>query len=360
MKLDEYRREKGTYRQPSRWKSAGKIALRVGLCLVTFVGILVIGLCALMLVICRGPSSAAKELFVMTVSETGQAGFLAHWFLPDEEVARIREKNALVDSDEPVNTDKIKIPGPGTESSDQNNKPIEIIEITGRNYTGKMMIVRDPSRITMGTAAEYGQGKHGFSTLEMAKRTNSIAAVNGGGYYDTGDYTTSGGIPMGRGSEPGLVIAGGRLLWGELDRSYEIIGFDSNHIFRAERMTARKALEIGIRDAVNFGPVLVINGKPNVFTNEAVNPRTAIGQREDGAVLLLVINGRQPNSLGATYADLTEIMVRFGAVNAANLDGGMSAYMVYEDEVITNPCTGYGLRNVATSFLVARQEGEAA
>lgn len=357
MKLEEYRKEKGTYKQHSRLRKAGKVAARIGICLGTFLLVVVLALCALLTVVCRGPSAAAKELFVMTVSETGQAGFLAYWFLPDAEVDQIRAKNALADSEIPVDTNQIQIPLPG-EKGEEGENAIEIVEITGRNYTGKMMIVRDPSRVSVGTAEAYGSGKHGYSTLEMAKRTNSLAAVNAGGYYDTGNYTTSGGIPMGRGSEDGLVIAGGELLWGELDQKYEIIGFDKNHVFRAEKMTARKALEVGIRDAVNFGPVLVVNGKPNVFTNEAVNPRTAIGQRADGAVLLLVINGRQPNSLGATYADLTEIMVRFGAVNAANLDGGMSAYMVYENEVITSPCTGYGLRNVATSFLVARQEGE--
>ena len=117
-----------------------------------------------------------------------------------------------------------------------------------------------------------------------------------------------------------------------------------------------------IRDAVNWGPILVKNGEPCVVPTDSANvgfhPRSAIGQRADGAILLLVIDGRQANSIGASYDDLIEIMMEYGAVNAANLDGGMSSYMVYENEIITEPYLLYAPRNVATSWLVSRVEGE--
>ena len=85
-----------------------------------------------------------------------------------------------------------------------------------------------------------------------------------------------------------------------------------------------------------------------------MNPRTAIGQREDGSVLLLVIEGRQTASLGATYLDLIDIMLEFGAVNAANLDGGMSSSMAYEGEEILNNCSIKGARDMPTAFVIKR------
>ena len=89
-------------------------------------------------------------------------------------------------------------------------------------------------------------------------------------------------------------------------------------------MTAQAALDRGVRDAVSFGPVLVVNGEAVEVngSGSGLNPRTAIGQREDGSILLVVIDGRQVNSLGASYSDVIELMLEYGAVNAANLDGG--------------------------------------
>jgi len=62
-----------------------------------------------------------------------------------------------------------------------------------------------------------------------------------------------------------------------------------------------------------------------------LNPRTCIGQRADGAVIFLCVDGRSISSLGGTYADCIDIMVEYGAVNACNLDGGSSTVMMYRD-----------------------------
>lgn len=111
---------------------------------------------------------------------------------------------------------------------------------------------------------------------------------------------------------------------------------------------------MGLRDAVSFGPALVVNGEPAQFegVSSGLNPRTAIGQRADGAVLMLVIDGRQVNSMGASMADLVDIMVRYGAVNACNLDGGSSSNMVYEGEVLNDGVAVTGSRRIPTTFIV--------
>ena len=88
-----------------------------------------------------------------------------------------------------------------------------------------------------------------------------------------------------------------------------------------------------------------------------MNPRTAIGQREDGALLLLVLDGRSVNTLGATMEDIVNIMLDYGAVNAGNLDGGSSSLMVYEGEIINNCASVTGPRRIPTGFIVLK-EGE--
>ncbi|MBP5564626.1 MAG: phosphodiester glycosidase family protein, partial [Lachnospiraceae bacterium] len=122
------------------------------------------------------------------------------------------------------------------------------------------------------------------------------------------------------------------------------------------RMTAGYAQSIGIRDALSFGPSLIVNGKSAQYSGSGsgLNPRTAIGQRENGDVLLLVIEGRQPSSLGATMGDLITIMEEYGAVNAANLDGGMSSSMYYNGEDVVSSCT-LGFREMPSAFVVEKR-----
>ena len=123
------------------------------------------------------------------------------------------------------------------------------------------------------------------------------------------------------------------------------------------RFTAAQIRQRDIQYGVCFGPVLIVNGEPvdPDSLGSGVNPRTAIGQRSDGAVLLLVIDGRQVSSLGATYQDLVEVFLSYGAVNACNLDGGSSTMMWYEGDYINNCASVVGIRPVPTSFLVLKE-----
>ncbi len=346
---------------------------KVLLCIVSFALVVVMTLLSAIYMISKGPSDIVREMFVVAMVETGAMDFCAHLFLSDAEVDAIMAKNSIIVPEGNTDTSMIVVGGDNGGNNEteiiDNNKGIEyndqgvaLIDIKGKTFVGKILVVKDPSRVSVYGLPEYGEGKKGMSTEQMAIKSNALAAVNGGGYQENEkDYTKTGGIPLGR-EESGVVIIDGKLMWGNLDQTYEIIGFDNNNILHVDNMTARAALDAGIRDAVNWGPVLVKNGEPCVIPSESVNPgfhpRTAIGQRADGSVLLVVIDGRQTHSLGASYDDLVEIMVEYGAVNAANLDGGMSSYMVYENKVITSPYMLYwgGRRNVATSFIVSRLE----
>lgn len=114
---------------------------------------------------------------------------------------------------------------------------------------------------------------------------------------------------------------------------------------------------MGIRDAVEFGPFLIVNGKSSFVKGNGgwgIAPRTAIGQRKDGIVLFLIINGRIPSSIGADMSDLTEVMENYGAVNAANMDGGSSTELVINHKIINKPVAAgkNGLRDLPTFWIV--------
>ena len=230
---------------------------------------------------------------------------------------------------------------------DEDGDGIIIDQVVKKLCTGYMMIVQDPSRVFVGKPDSFGGS--GLSVENMCKKYDAIGGINGGGYFDDGGGG-SGGIPT------GLTVSEG-VFYNENAESGIFIGFDQEGILHVGNMDTATAHDVGIRDGVTFslGPILVANGMPvdAVGITTGMNPRTAIGQRADGAVLMLVIDGRQAQSAGATYADLTEIMLDYGAINACNLDGGSSTAMWFDGDYVNNCSTNP--RNLPTCFLVRRE-----
>ncbi len=328
--------------------------------------ITLIGLYCIMWVCVNGPSERAKELFVLSVRETSAVGFLANLYCSQEEIDAIEAKQN-VEVLEITDTSLIKVEG-NTESpteeqdskvnanenavSEENTEPqpeepIEFHQVYGATYKGIMMIVKDPSRVIVGTSAPaYVEGVPGKKVVDMIASYNAVGGVNAGGFEDP-QGAGDGGIPK------GIVISEGTFRFGSMDARYEIIGFNQDNVLVVGTMTGEQAVNMGIRDAVSFGPILVVNKEATKASQGGgLNPRTAIGQREDGAVLLLVIDGRQSSSLGASYSDITQVMLDFGAVNAANLDGGSSSVMYYEGELLNSCSSLYGPREMPTCFVV--------
>ena len=198
-------------------------------------------------------------------------------------------------------------------------------------------------------APVFSEEASGVRVEDFAKQENAVAAINGGGFMDEGGVG-KGGMPL------GIVIKDGKLLNGGLSSAQPIVGFDQNNQLIVGTMTGQECLDRGIRDAVSFGPTFIVNGKAMEVAGSGggLNPRTALGQRADGAVLMLVIDGRQSHSIGATYKDCIDVMLQYGAVNAANLDGGSSSMLVYNGEV-QNVCASlYGSRPLPTAFIVTQ------
>lgn len=336
----------------------GKLLSRI-LC---FVLVTVLIFCAflygVMFILCNGPSETARNLFVMSVRETSAIGFLADIFLSEEEIAAI-ETRANAGPAEGTDTSLIEISSMEPSGSepyadpwgyvDDDRDGIILVPVAGESYTGYMMIVLDPSRVIVGCMPE-SLGVRGYSVEEYVELFDAVAGINGGGFEDDNG--------QGDGSTPDtLVVVDGEIYCGYQGVGNGFVGIDSSHILHVGFTGTQDIKDWDIQYGAGYGPVLVVNGEaqdPEKLSS-GLNPRTAIGQRSDGAILMLVIDGRQASSLGATYEDEAEIMLAFGAVNACNLDGGSSTLMWYNGGYVNNCASVIGIRRNPTSFLVLKE-----
>ena len=331
----------------SKKKNGGRIVGRIFIVLGLVILFLLFFILGTITVVFRGPSETAKGLLATTLMETSAMKFVPRMYFSEEEVELLLKKNSAVAVNEITDTSLVVIEK--KEESSEEIKPeenIEIIDISSSTYKGKLMIVKDPSKVKVSVSAEnFGDGK-GMKIDEHVEKEGAIAGVNAGGFADENG--------MGNGGQPlGLVIKDGRVVSG-LETYSCVIGLDKDDKLVVGSMKGTEAVERGLRDAVSFGPVYIVNGKRSevIGTGGGVNPRTCIGQRADGAVLLLTIDGRQATSLGATHSDCIDILEEYGAVNAANLDGGSSTSMYYDGEIQNVPATVYGPRDIPTAFVV--------
>lgn len=321
-----------------------RIALKIGGVFLVFLFSAAVLLCGAINIICTGPFPTARELFVVSVNETSALKFLSRIYFSEEEVAAILKSNAVLPPDEITN---ITTPFE-TRPPIINTPDLEIIDLSGYPFKGKVMIIQDPARVSLATIPKFGPTQSGKKIVQLVKDSGAIAGINAGGFADTGG--------IGRGGQPlGLLIQDGVILSGSLSTHCNIIGLSNEHRLVVGAMTGKDALDLGVRDAVHFEPTLIVNGIPAEIngTGGGVNPRTCIGQRADGAILFLVIDGRQPHSIGATLQDCLAIMREYGAVNAACLDGGSSSEMVYQGEIINICSSLYGPRAQPSAFVVA-------
>ena len=326
--------------------------------ILSFIGItlfaLVLVLLGVIWVMEKGPSPALTTQFCQSVRETSAIRWLSNIFLTEEELAQYISLNTENDETEAVNTSLIHISESVREETEEDS--LELIDITMKTCKGKLLIVKDPKRVILGISDSFGP-QPGLLLTEMVAKYDGVAGINAGGFNDE-NGTGNGGRPQ------GLVIHDGQILAGYGESRYNVVGLDGDGILHIGTMTGNEALASGVKWAVSFvthdglASALIINGEVQTRNlGFGVNPRTAIGQRDDGAILLLVLDGRSVNTLGATMEDIVNIMLDYGAVNAGNLDGGSSSVMVYGDEIINNCASVTGPRRIPTGFIVLK-EGE--
>lgn len=326
--------------------------------LISIISIFVLGLGG-GLFLMYGPYAGFRNWLITTAMTTMNHQYLATWFYSDSTIEKVLASNRIIEPDEDSNTSLIDINTDNTNSvvyKDEYDREIldheedasyKIIEINENGYKGYLAAVYDPSKIKLVTSQYNYKGEY---LVDMANRVGAVLAINGGGFADDGGE--------GNGSTPtGIVIAGGKIL----NNSWSgqgIIGFTEDNKLFLGKISAGEAINRGIRDAVEFGPFLIVNGEVSSVVGNGgygVHPRSAIGQRKDGIVLFLVIDGRSVSSLGADMDDLISIMKRYGAINAANLDGGNSSVLVEKGKILNNPINWYNqkqTRPIPNGFVV--------
>ena len=318
----------------------GRLIRRFFLLLFTIVILAAVALVLVMNMIFNGPSQAAQEVLTKSLIEASATKWVPALFIGEERVAEIQQSQGPELTEVVTDTTKVVIQK-GSALSATNDEwakypdGIRIERVSGDTYNAHIMIVLDPSTVYMGTSTEsYSTNIPGKRITEvMAENPNVVAAINAGAFFDDGSASSKvGSYPL------GLVVSEGRVAWtsGKQPGLEGFAGFNEDNILVVSKTNLSKAEseKLKIRDGCCFGPALIINGEQNMEAynnNSGWNPRTAIGQRADGAVIFVCIDGRQVSSPGGTYADIINIMVEYGAVNACNMDGGSSSVMMYRD-----------------------------
>lgn len=312
-----------------------------------------------------GPWHGFRDFWITTAMTTMNHQYLATWIYSEKTINEVLEKNSIIESSEKINTDLIEINDSQVVNAtykDEYDKQVldhekgaiyKYFKVEGYKFDAYMAVIYDPSKISV-VHTKY-MGVKGQFLTDMAKENDAIVAINGGGFIDI-NGESNGGEPRGIIIEDGKIIQSSR----NRDKAGGVIGFTNDNKLYLADVSASEAIAAGVRDAVEFGPYLIINGEPSFIKGNGgygIHPRTAIGQRKDGIVLFLVVDGRRVDSIGAGMKDLTDIMVKYGAINAANLDGGNSSVLVIKNKIMNRPIDWFDVeqtRPIATAFIVTK------
>lgn len=316
--------------------------------------------CSSFLFVLYGPNDTFRTWLITTAMTTMNHQYYCKWFYSDEMINEVLSQNYVAEGDESTDTSLIDFDETTVYANEYEKEILEhdeddlfkIIEFKVNGCDAYLAAIYDPSKISVGVSKYIGVG--GQYVYDMAKQQGAVLAINGGGFYDP-NYNSNGANPL------GVTIADGKIITDDAYSSNNggIIGFDwANKLVLMRDANGKEALAAGVRDAVTMGPFLIVNGKMADIKGNGgwgYAARTAIGQRKDGIVLMLVVDSNEFRTQGASIKDLAEIMERYGAINAANLDGGTSSAMVLNGALINDPIDSalrHKTRGIPTMFKV--------
>lgn len=308
-----------------------------------------------------------KTFWIPTAMTTMTHKYLAYTLYDEETVNDIMSKNYIEQSTEEINLDDIVIGGGNVKkrytskyeqelfTKDPDNDLYKIIRLEEKKFKGYIVGIYDPADVDLAVSRKLG--KSGQPVNSLCKENGGLIGINGGGFEDL-DGWGNGSIPY------GAIIQDGKLIWQHSGGSGQLIGFTTDNKMYLTSKTPDEAIADGMEDAVEFGPNLIVNGKVSKIHGDGgwgTAPRSIIAQRKDGVVLFLIIEGRLPGySIGATLNDAIEILLRYKAYNAANLDGGASSTMSLNGKLLNRPSAGgeYGGRAVSNAWIVTNKNNK--
>lgn len=246
---------------------------------------------------------------------------------------KITFNNSLI-----IDTNEEKVYDNKYEAEIQNhgeNNDYKIIDLTVANNKGWLVVVYDPSDVHIMKSRAFktlnNDGKENI--IDMTKRYGATIGVNGGGFYDDGKVSKD--IPF------GYIIENGKVIYKSHNRESDIIGMSNDNKLMLVHATGEKAVEMGMRDGLEFGPFLIIDGKRQTNLKPTKAARNMIAQRDDGIILFLVTDGLSYS--GITFNEGIDVLEKYGATTAANLDGGASTQLVVNGELLNSPKNALGI-----------------
>ncbi|MBQ8893307.1 MAG: phosphodiester glycosidase family protein [Clostridia bacterium] len=297
---------------------------------------------ALVLFLLYGPINFFRELIITSAMTTLSHQYYATTFYSNETIQQVMDKNKVINPTTTTDVDAI---------TKLNRGELTVRKISGSGYNGFVMEIPDPSWVRLGLPQNYGT--KGQKIPKLIEDYGAIAGINAGGFGDANGWGNGG-------NAIGLVIVDGVTIQGPQYQTFaNVVGFNEDDVLVLGRYNTTELPSLKLRDAVEFSPFLIINGEPTEIRGNGgwgVAPRTAIGQRQDGTVIFVVIDGRSITSAGATMKQLQEVLIEEECYNAANLDGGSSTVLYYTKGggVLNNPSGSDkdGMRFLPNAWLV--------
>lgn len=316
-----------------------------------------------------GPFEHLQNTIITTAKATKTHDYIAYTFYSEEKINKVMALDSYVPLTDDVNLSEIVIDTAPRDTydneydeailtRDEGNNDYKYLKVKVGKYDAHLVAIYDPSTVRLMTCKKFNtsnsSGKE--SILKMTKRYDAVVGINGGRFVD---YGYGSDIPV------GYVIKDGKVIWSDDNDKANLIGFTNDNKLLLIKATGEEAIEKGMRDAIEFGPFLIVNGE-TIKYNSVVGgysraARVAIAQRRDGVVLFLVTEGT--HAAGPNMTEMVETLKLYGAYNAANLDGGTSTQLVIKNKLINTPKNVYGKvvkggRNVVSGWGVILNESE--
>lgn len=222
-----------------------------------------------------------------------------------------------------------------------------IVGVGGEGYVGKMAIVKNPAQVDVEKSKHFGN--YGELAESFGERCDALLVINASGFKDPEGHGGGGDIK-------GCLVLDGEEIGKPKGGKWKMFGVKHDDRLYISNYEDEDITEY--RWAVEFFPALIVDGELSISGSfgMGIQPRTTIGQTKDGDFLLLIIDGRQVGySLGCTVADCADIMLRYGAYQGANMDGGSSSVMWYKGEQITKSSSKAGNGRYMPDALIVRK-----
>ena len=250
------------------------------------------------------------------------------------------DKSALTDSGTSIRT----IQNEQVLAIDAQNE-VMIARVKGSTYRGVLVIMKDPSRLSLQAASTLGSV--GQVCGKIAQAHGGIIGMTGSGFIDPGGTGNGGTLA-------GYAMCNGKSYGGHMGYGYKRL-----ELHKDDRIYIRDSdseVSPDTTDAVEFSPAMIIDGKTVVNARSGfsdLQPRACLGQSKYGEIIALLVEGRLATSVGISVPDCAAIMAKHDCMQAMNLDGGTSAMIWYKGKYImrsSNPALTAG-RTLPNAFV---------